>query len=142
MGLGADRPPTARTHALPDPSGGHRVFRVRLSADVVFTSKTGDALRKAPDKLKNELIKEHLLRTAVEHTSRSPPSSGAAAVEPAAAQGLKGRARMLSEDEVSGLLKAEGGGGLLDGMLGAAARAVARRLEYAAARGGAPGPHR
>ena len=94
------------------------VFREGYPRTWVFTSKTGDVLRKAPDKLKNELIKEHLLRTAVEHNNR------VAAVErrgrpssPPRRKGPGGRARMLSEDEVSGLLKAEGGGGLLDGML-------------------------
>ena len=94
------------------------VFREGYPRTWVFTSKTGDVLRKAPDKLKNELIKEHLLRTAVEHNNR------VAAVErrgrpssPPRRKGPGGRARMLSEDEVTGLLKAEGGGGLLDGML-------------------------
>ena len=46
------------------------VFRDGYPRTWVFTSKTGDVLRKAPDKLKNELIKEHLLRTAVEHNNR------------------------------------------------------------------------
>ena len=102
------------------------MFREGYPRTWVFTSKTGDVLRKAPDKLKNELIKEHLLRTAVEHNNR------VAAVErrgrpssPPRRKGPGGRARMLSEDEVSGLLKAEGGGGLLDGMLARLERTVA-----------------
>ena len=78
------------------------VFREGYPRTWVFTSKTGDVLRKAPDKLKNELIKEHLLRTAVEHNNR------VAAVErrgrpssPPRRKGPGGRARRARHDTAS-----------------------------------------